>query len=126
MNKILFLTALALTACTPTVQGFSSVGRSINPSDSGQATLTLTDVEGFKTVAFAAGKQAADQVVLTLTGLNLAVNDPTCFSNASAQLVCAVGGLPEGRTYVLPARGVLMVEAEYRRQDGKTYTLATD
>ncbi|GGO41748.1 hypothetical protein [Deinococcus humi] len=75
---------------------------------------------------FEAGKLDASSVKLTLSGVGLAVNDARCAA-AEGKLVCQIGTVKAGAGYVLPARGVLVVEAEYSRPDGPTvYRLATD
>lgn len=119
MKRLLLVgLTLALTACTPSLSGPGA-------ADPGAATLTLTAAQGYKVVRFDAGKTDAQTVRLTLSGVGLAVNDPTCRASG-AQLVCEVSTVPAGQSYVLPARGALVVEAEYGRADGKRYNLATD
>lgn len=113
----LLFVALALVGCTPLVAA--------PPADPGAATLTVTNTAAYQVVNFGAGKVDATEVKLTLSGVNLAVNDPSCLP-VDAQLVCGIGTVAAGRTYVLPARGVLVVQAEFRRADGKIYKLSTD
>lgn len=117
MNRILLLTALALSACAPNLTQA--------PVDPGGAKLTLMQKDGYQIVGFEAGSQEAKAVKFTLTGVGLSVNDPSC-KVQDTQLVCDVGTVPAGRTYVLPARGLLLTEVKYQRADGKTYNLETD
>lgn len=76
-------------------------------------------------VRFDAGKLDAT-VKLTLSGTGLAVNDASCKATGG-KLVCEIGPVKAGAGYVLPARGVAKVEAEYTRPgDPTVYKLATD
>lgn len=117
MKRLLLLASLALAGCAPLV-----AAPAVDP---GTGTLTITKAAAYQVVSFGSGTQDATGVKLTLSGVNLAVNDPTCLP-VQAQLVCGIGTVGAGRTYVLPARGVLVVQAEYQRPDGRTYTLAAD
>ncbi len=117
MKKLFLLTALVLSACAP---GVTSA-----PTDPGGAALTLTQAEGYKVVSFTAGTQDAQGVKITLTGVGLAVNNSSCKA-VGTQLVCEVGAVPAGRSYLLPARGVLLVETNYNRADGTGYTLTAE
>lgn len=117
MKGLLLLTALALSACAPNLTQA--------PVDPGGAKLTLMQKNDFKIIGFEAGTQEARAVKFTLTGVGLAVNDPTCQAK-DTQLVCDVGTVPAGRTYVLPVRGLLLIESTYQRPDGKPYSLDTD
>ncbi|OLV18942.1 hypothetical protein [Deinococcus marmoris] len=82
-------------------------------------------MNGYKIVRFDAGTLPAQDVVLTLSGIKLSVNDPTCKA-VENQLVCKIGNVTAQTGYVLPARGVV-VEAEYKRPGSATvYKLATD
>lgn len=112
----LLLTGLLLVGCAPAT---------VEQRDPWAASVALRQSSGYQVVSFASGKADALNGVITLSGINLAVNDPSCQPKA-AQLVCAVGRVPAGSIYTLPARGVLVVEASYQRADGRTYSLATD
>ena len=93
--------------------------------DPGAAALTINHQDGQAVVTFAAGGVDAQAVKLTLTGVNLAVNDPNCKAEG-AQLVCTLGVVPAGRMYVLPSRGVLVAQATYQRPGGAPYSLAAE
>ncbi|GGL16092.1 hypothetical protein [Deinococcus radiotolerans] len=114
--RLALLAALVLTACTPTLTG---------PADPGGARLTVTRGEAFDTVRFDTGTQAVLGAKLTLTGRNLAVNDPNCAVDGS-QIVCTLGARPAERGYVLPVRGLLIVQANFARPDGRSYDLITE
>ena len=112
--------ALGLGSCAPAIVG--TVTPPVVVVDPGGATLKL-DVQGaVQVVSFAAGTQLASGVTLTLTGGPLAVNDSHCIAQGQ-QLVCQLGDVPAGKTYVLPARGVTGVQAGYWLQNGAGYTL---
>jgi hypothetical protein len=117
LKKLWLLTALALSACAPNLTQ--------TPADPGGAKLTLMQKDGSQIVGFEAGTQEARAVKFTLTGVGLAVNDPSCTAQ-DTQLVCDVGTVPAGRTYVLPARGLLLTKTDYQRSDGRAYSLETD
>lgn len=95
-------------------------------TDPGGAALSLKAAEGYKVVRFDAGKLDAQTVKLTLSGTGLAVNDATCTATGG-KLVCKIGTIKADAGYVLPARGVAKVEAEYTRPgDPTVYKLAAD
>lgn len=119
MKRLLLSAALLLSACAPTVT------QPQPQPDPGAATLTISKAGDHQVVTFSSGRLDAQAVKLTLSGLKLAVNDPSCLP-VGAQLVCEIGPVGAGRMYVLPVRGVVVVQASYQRPDGKTYTLATD
>ncbi|MBZ9750743.1 hypothetical protein K7W42_07700 [Deinococcus sp. HMF7604] len=118
MKCLLLGLTVALAACAPSLTGPAA-------ADPGAAKLSLTQGDGFKIVRFEAGTLATTATTLTLSGVNLAVNDPSCRA-VKAQLVCDVGPLPAGRAYVLPVRGALVVEADYARPGGAVFELAAD
>lgn len=118
MRRLLLACTLALTACTPALTGLAP-----SPNRAG-ATLTITPDGDHQLVRAGAGTQDAT-VTLRLYGLKLAANDPAC-KPVDAHLECAVGTVPAGRTYVLPARGVLAVEGDFVRSDGTKDTLKVD
>jgi len=111
---LLLLGVLTLASCAP--------GLTATP-DPGSAVLSIDRQSSQAVVTFAAGGLDAQVVKLTLTGVNLAVNDPNCKADG-AQLVCTLGTVPAGRMYILPSRGVLVAEAAYQRPDGPVYSLA--
>ena len=95
-------------------------------TDPGSAAVSLTPAEGYKIARFDAGKLDAPTVKLTLSGTGLAVNDASCKATGG-KLVCDIGTVKAGAGYVLPARGVVKVEADYTRPgDPTVYKLATD
>lgn len=118
--KRLILTAsmlLALGSC-------AVLAPSPTTADPGGAALSLKAMNDYKIVRLDAGTLLAQDVVLTLRGVKLSVNDPTCKATES-QLVCKIGNVTAQTGYVLPARGVVV--AEYKRPDSATvYKLATD
>jgi hypothetical protein len=117
MKGLWLLTALVLGACAPNLTQ--------TPVDPGGAKLTMMQKDGSQIVGFEAGTLEAKVVKFTLTGVGLAVNDPSCTAQ-DTQLVCDVGTVSVGRTYVLPVRGLLLVETKYKRSDGQAYFLETD
>lgn len=115
MKKLLMLcAALTLTACTATQ----------NAPDPGGASLTLVSTGDFKTIGFDPGSLPTTKTRVTLTGLNLAVNDASCTPVSKVKVVCELG--PLKTRYALPSRGVIVVQVEYGRPDGQTYTLDAD
>jgi hypothetical protein len=118
-TSMLLLAPLTLTACTVA-----------QPSgDPGKAMLTIATVDGKQSVRFGAGTTDATLRTLTLHGLALEVNDGRCLPDDSTHgtmLTCTVNvAVPGGRSFVLPSKGVQVVDADYLR-DGKGYTLSTD
>jgi len=93
--------------------------------DPGKAALTIDRQSSQAVVTFAAGNLDATKVQVTLSGVNLAVNDPNCKVDG-AQLVCTLCTVPAGRMYVLPSRGVLVAEAMYQRPGSASYSLTTE
>jgi len=112
------LLACVLASCAPQL---------VPPAapDPGKAALTIDRQSSQAVVTFAAGSLDATRVQVTLSGVNLAVNDPNCRVDG-AQIVCTLGTLPAGRMYVLPSRGVRVAEAAYQRPSGAAYSLATE
>lgn len=120
MKRVLLACALLLSGCAVLAPSATTT------ADPGGAALSLKPMNDYKIVRFDAGTLPAQDVVLTLSGVKLSVNDPTCKATES-QLVCKVGNVIAQTGYVLPARGVAVVEAEYKRRDSATvYKLATD
>ena len=113
---LLVLGVLTLASCAP--------GLTAAP-DPGSAALSIDRQSHVAVVTFAAGSLDAQAVKLTLSGVNLAVNDPNCQASG-AQLVCTLGTVPAGRMYVLPSRGVLVAQAAYQRPGGAAYSLAAE
>ncbi|WP_019585203.1 hypothetical protein [Deinococcus apachensis] len=119
MKRLLLACTLVLTACTPALGTLPTLTPSPNKAG---ATLTLT-AEGDHQIVRAGTADAT--VTLRLYGLKLAVNDPACRA-VDAHLECAVGLVPAGKAYGLPARGVLAAEADFVRANGTSDTLKTD
>lgn len=95
-------------------------------ADPGGAVLSLKSMNDYKIVRFDAWTLPAQDGVLTLSGIKLSVNDLT-YTAVENQLVCKIGNVTAQTGYVLPARGVVVVEAEYKRPDSVTvYKLITD
>ena len=113
---LLLACTLTLASCAPSLTAVP---------DPGGATLSIDRQNPQAVVTFAAGSLDAQAVKLTLSGVNLAVNDPNCKA-AGAQLVCTLGTVPAGRTYVLPSRGVLVAQAGYQRPGAAAYALSAE
>ncbi|GAA3995125.1 hypothetical protein GCM10022631_01560 [Deinococcus rubellus] len=118
-SLLMLMGVIALASCAPVQLSLPAV------PDPGSAALTIDRQDSQAVVTFAAGSLDAQAVQVTLSGVNLAVNDPNCKAEG-AQLVCTLGTVPAGRMYVLPGRGVLVAEAAYQRPDGASYSLISE
>jgi hypothetical protein len=113
MKRLLLLAALlvgALVACLP-------------PQDRDNAVLALEPKQSYTDIVFGAGSSDALEVTLEVYAVAPRVNDSKC-KIVGAHLECALGTVPSGRRYVLPASGAgLTARVTYKRSDGSQYQI---
>ena len=107
------LLAFAVAGCAP------AAGDPTRPlPDPAGATLNLSpNADGYQVVQFRSGAAEVRGLTITLYGSGLSVNSTACSAFEGA-IRCYWSRLPARHSLLLPARGVVSVDAQYDRDDG--------